>query len=315
MKTPRILVPSCVAVLLAAPFGCADSGEPAAVQPPAGQMSEIPVGQRPESVTRGFDGRLYVSVQNAPGMGDDGEVKMVDGLTVSTFVGGLKEPKGIAFVANHLVVTDVTRVWKIDSAGNKSVLAEATAFPSPVGFLNDAASEPGNQAVFVTEMGQIGKAFNPMTMGLWPTTSMEASQIMAEARVYRITVPGGQVTVAVDKSPDILLVNGVTAPAPGRLLLAEFFIGNILEVTGTTLKILATGYRGADGIEQDDRGNIYVASYSQGKVWKLDSAGKNEQVIIDNRGFGSTADHYLDLQNRRLVVPDTAKGTLIFQPI
>jgi hypothetical protein len=323
MKTPRIVFQSCVAVLLAAPFACSDSGTPAGETPP-GQATELQVGMRPESVARGFGGKLYVSVQNASGMGDDGEVKVVDGDKVLPFVGGLKEPKGIALVGDYLIVTDVTKVWKIDSSGAKSVLAEGTPaagaapvagqFPSPVTFLNDAAADPGGQAVLITEMGQIGKAFSP-AMVLWPTTSTEASQIMAEARVYRITVPAGVVTIAVDKSTDMLLVNGVTAPAAGRLLLAEFFFGNILEVTGTTMKILATGYRGADGIELDDQGNIYVSSYSQGKVWRLDSAGKNEKVIIDNRGFGSTADHYLDKQGKRLVVPDTGKGTLIFQPL
>jgi hypothetical protein len=307
MRTPRI-VQSSIAVLLAAPFGCSESGEK------AGQ-TELAVGERPESVARGFGGRLYVSVQNASGTGDDGEVKVVDGDKVSPFAGGMKEPKGIAFVTNYLVVTDVTRVWKVDSNGGKTVLAEGAAFPAPVAFLNDAAAEPGNQAVLVSEMGQIGKAFNPTTNSLWPPTSLEASQIMPEARVYRITVPAGVVTVAVDRSPEMLLLNGVTAPEAGRLLLAEFFFGNILEATGSSLKTLATGYRGADGIEQDAQGGIYVSSYSQGKVWKLDRAGKNEQVILDGRGFGSTADHFLDLQNNRLVIPDTAKGTLIFLPI
>ncbi len=130
MKTPRILVRSSLAVLLAAPFGCSESTDPA-VQPPAGQMSELKVGQRPESVARGFGGRLYVSVQNAVRQGDDGEVKVVDGTKVSTFVGGMKEPKGIAFVDNYLIVTDVTQVWKVDSAGVKSVLAEGGRLPRP----------------------------------------------------------------------------------------------------------------------------------------------------------------------------------------
>jgi hypothetical protein len=313
MKTPRFLGHVSIAVLLATSFACSES-KPSSGQTPAAR-SELQVGQRPESVARGFGGKLYVSVQNAEGMGDDGELKVVDGDKVTTFVGGMKEPKGIAFVNNFLIVTDVTRVWKVDSAGAKSVLAEMGAFPSPVGFLNDAAAEPGNEAALITEMGQIGKAFNPMTNSLWPTTSSEASQISPEARVYRITVPAGQISVAVDKSPDLLLINGVTSPTRGRLLLAEFFYGNIIEINGTTAKTLATGYRGADGIELDEAGNIYISSYSQGKVWKLDSAGKNEKVIIDDRGFGSTADHYLDLPNKRLVVPDTGKGTIIFQPI
>jgi hypothetical protein len=307
MKTPRTLVRSSLAVLFAATLGCSESAEPAR------QMSELMVGQRPESVTRGFGGRLYVSVQNAEGMADDGEVRMVDGTQVTVFARGMKEPKGIALVGNYLVVTDLTRVLKIDSMGAVTPLAEATAFPGPTIFLNDAAAEPGGQTVLISEMGQVAKAFVAgMLVG---TTSAEASQIMPEARLYRITVPGGQVSIAVDKSPQILLLNGVAAPAAGRLLLAEFFFGNILEVTGTTVNMLTTGYRGADGIEQDSQGNIFISSFSQGKVWKLDRAGKNEQTILDGRNFGSTADHYLDVQNKQLVIPDTGKGTLIYLPI
>ncbi len=305
MKTVRALVHSSIAMLLVS-SGCSESTDTT-----VRRSGEIQVGQRPESVALGFGGRLYVSVQNAEGMGDDGEIKMVDGDTVTTFVGGMKEPKGIAFVNNYLVVTDLTKVWKVDASGTKSVLAES--FPQPVLFLNDAAAEPGSQSVLITEMGQVMKAFNAGV--LWPTTSMEASQIMPVARVYRITVPAGQVSVAVDSSQDMLLANGVTAPAAGRMLIAEFFFGNILEFSGGALKTLASGYRGADGIELDTMGNIFVSSYTQGKVWKLDSAGKNEQVILDGRGFGSTADHYLDIANKRLVIPDTGKGTLIFQAI
>jgi sugar lactone lactonase YvrE len=302
------------ALLLA--LGCSESMPASGGGAPAGQISEQAVGMRPESVTRGFGDKLYVSVQNSNDvMLDDGEIKVVSGDTVTTFVSGLKEPKGIAFTGSHLVVTDLTRVWAIDSTGAKKILAEGAAFPFPTAFFNDTAAEPGGKAVFVTEMGQRSKIRDPMTTALWPTGSTQAAEIMPEARIYRITVPEGQVTVAVDATADMLVVNGVTAPAPDRLLVAEFFLGNILEKTAAGMKKLASGYRGADGIEQDEAGNIYVSSFEQGMVWKLDRAGQNEQVLLKDRGKGSTADFFLDRANKRLIVPDTAKGSLITIPL
>ena len=302
---PRLSTLAAALVLVV--FGCSES-----TSPPAGEMRELMVGQRPESVTRGFGDKLYVSLQNGTDlMAEDGEIKVVDGDNVSTFVTGFREPKGIAFTGTHLVVTDLTRVWAIDSTGAKKILAEGAAFPYPIAFFNDTAAEPGGKAVFVTEMGQRGKIRDPMT-ALWPLDSPQAAEIMPEARIYRITVPEGQVSVAVDTNPDMLVLNGVTAPAAGRLLIAEFFLGNILEFTGGTMKKLAGGYRGADGIEQDDQGNIYVSSFEQGRVWKLDRAGQNEQVLLKDRGKGSAADHFLDRAGKRLIIPDTGKGSLIF---
>jgi hypothetical protein len=296
-------------MIVCAAVGCSQSSSPP-------QISELMVGMRPESVCRGFGDKLYVSVQNATDvMLDDGEVKVVDGDKVETFVSGLKEPKGIAFTGTHLVVTDLTRVWAIDSTGAKKVLAEGAAFPFPTAFFNDTAAEPGGAAVFVTEMGQRSKIRDPMSTALWPLDSPQAAMVMPEARIYRITVPEGKVTVAVDATADMLVVNGVTAPAAGRLLVAEFFLGNILEQSGGTLKKLAGGYRGADGIEQDDQGNIYVSSFEQGMVWKLDGKGQNEKVLLEDRGKGSTADFTLDRAHKRLVIPDTAKGSLIFLPL
>ena len=73
---------------------------------------------------------------------------------VNTFVGkgtGLRNPRGLAFVGNVLVVTDTDKVWKISQAGQVTPLA--TSFPFPPALLNDAAAEKGGRAVFVTEMG------------------------------------------------------------------------------------------------------------------------------------------------------------------
>ena len=145
------------------------------------------VRTRPESVTRGFDGKLYITVMGEKEPGD-GVVKVIDGDEIKVFATGLDEPKGITFVRDYLVTTDLQKVWKIDSKGNKTVLAEGNAFPHPVSYLNDAGAASNGKSVYVTDMGANTKMFGPK--GLWPLESDEAKQIPAIGRVYNITLDG-----------------------------------------------------------------------------------------------------------------------------
>jgi sugar lactone lactonase YvrE len=227
------------------------------------------------------------------------------------FTTGLDEPKGIAFTGKYLVTTDLKRVWRIDSRGAKTLLADEKAFPHPVKFLNDTAVEPGGQAVYVTDMGENTKMRDPDGT-LWPLASPQAKELPAVGRVYRITM-AGKVTVAVDIAAKMPCPNGVSAPAKKRLLIGEFFNGTIFEANGKKLTALTTGLRGADGIEQDRRGNIYVSSWTQGIVWKMDRRGKKQTVVMD--GFQSAADFFLDEKGRQLVVPDMKAGTITFVPL
>ena len=94
---------------------------PQGAQQPAAPVT-LPVGPRPESITKGWDGRFYVSIQGAPDLGlNDGEIRTFDPDTgaVTTFVTGLDNPRGLAFTGKLLVVTDTTVVWIIDRTGGK----------------------------------------------------------------------------------------------------------------------------------------------------------------------------------------------------
>ena len=265
----------------------------------------IAVGPRPESVTRGFDGKLFVTVMNSDNTPGDAVVKVVDGDEVAVFATGMDEPKGITFAADHLVTTDVTRVWKIDATGKATILAAADAFPHPPSYLNDAAAAPDGKAVFITDMGDKNGMFGPD--GLWPLDSPEARRIKWSARVYRIE-PDGKVSIAIDTDPAMLNPNGVTAPEPGLLLVAEFFMGNILSHSGGKMTTLNTGFRGADAIERDSQGNLYISSWTQGKVWKLGPKGQNPKIIA--QGLKSAADFLLDEKQGVIIVPDMLAGTL-----
>lgn len=283
----------------------------ASAQAQAQEKRVVAVGTRPESVTRGFGGKYYVSVMNDPKVAGDGVIKVIDGDRVSVFASGLDEPKGICFTGKYLVTTDVKKVWKIDAKGEKSVLADERDFPQPINFLNDTACESGGGAVFVSDMGANTKTRDEKG-NLWPLDSEKAKELPNIGRVYRIPL-GGKPTLAIDAGQEIPCPNGVTVPSKGHVLVAEFFKGNVLEKKGDKVAVVATGYRGGDGIETDRRGNIYLSSWTQGKVWKLDRRGKEQKLVAE--GFQSAADFFLDEKAKQILVPDMKAGTVTFVPL
>ncbi len=270
-------------------------------------VKTIDVGTRPESVTRGFGDRWFITVMNTPGTEGDGVVKVLDGDKATDFATGLNEPKGICFTGKFLVVTDVNRVFKIDAKGEKTILADDKSFKEPVVFLNDAACEPGGKAVYVTDMGAHTKMRDPDGK-LWPLGSPGAQALPAIGRVYRIGLDG-KVEVALDKSTDMPCPNGVSV-GKGRLLIGEFFTGTLMEAKGKKLTPIASGMRGADAIEEDGRGNVYVSSWVEGKVYRVGKGAKEAEVVAE--GFQSAADFYLDRKGQQILLPDMKAGTLNF---
>lgn len=274
----------------------------------------VQVGLKPESVTRGFGGHYYVTVMNEGNVAGDGTVRKVENGKVTDFASGLDNPKGIVFVGNHLVTADMKKVWKISAEGEKSILAEEKDFPFPLGMLNDVAVAPSSEdeAVYVTDMGANARMKDKQG-NLWPLDSQEARELPAIGRVYRISLTDGKVSLAVPANADMPCPNGVSAAFKGEILVGEFFTGNLISTDGSKREILATGYRGADAIERDAQRNLYVSSWVQGKVWKLDPDGKNARVLAE--GFKSAADFYLDQEAGQIVLPDMLSGTIHFIPL
>jgi sugar lactone lactonase YvrE len=283
-----------------------------------GPAVSIPVGPRPESITKAWGGKFYVSIQGAPDLGlNDGQIRTFDPKTgaTTTFVTGLDNPRGLAFTGSYLVVTDTTVVWVIDRAGNKRILAGPSAFPHPTAFFNDAAPARGGDAVYVTEMGARTLQRDPNGF-LWPTDSPQALAIPAQARVYRITL-SGKVTEVVTPSRRTLILNGVIESRPGHLLVGDMFYGDIVDVDLRThvKSIVGTGFRAADGIAQGHDGTIYVASFDNGVVWRMDRDGENPKILLQDVGRSSTADLMLDEPGKRLLIPDTLHNAIIVLPL
>lgn len=299
MKTMKtllslILIPG-LALFLA---GCSSSTETASTTFP------LDVGERPESITKGWDGKYFVTVMNGQAEGD-GVVKVIDGNTVSVFASGLSEPKGIAFVDGHLVVSDLQRVVTIDSSGNTAVLAGPEDFPHTPSYLNDVAADAEGKGVYVTDMGANTKMRGP-DGALWPLDSPEAAAMPMIGRVYHIGMDG-EVKEVIKPNPLMTNPNGVGIGKDGQLLVGAFFKGNLLLVNqGVPVPLVTGELRGADAVEQDSQGNYYVSSWSQAKVWKISEDGSSIQVLRD--GFQSAADFYLEEENNRLLLPDMLAG-------
>ena len=130
-----------------------------------------------------------------------------------------------------------------------TTIADASQFPHPAAFFNDAMAEIGGQAVYVTEMGS-RTMIRDAAGFLVPPDSAQAWSVPATSRVYRVSL-SGQISEVISPSRKVLVMNGVAYGNFFNLLVAEFFYGNVVKVwPGGIKQIIATGFRGADGIEQ-----------------------------------------------------------------
>ena len=233
---------------------------------------------------------------------------VVDGEQVRPFTDGLDDPKGIVFVGGQLITTDHDRVWSIDEKGQKTLLAGPDSFPKPPMFLNDVVVEPGGKSILVTEMGDLKAMFAPQN-GMWPLDSEEAKKLPSFGRIYRITLEG-EVSVAVDHAKEFPNPNGVDVLPDGRILIAEFFRGTLLEWKAGEWRTISSDHRSGDGIAHDDKGRIYLTEVMSGNVWEVQADGSGRKKLATLK---SAAD--LILENNQLIVPDSKAGLLVYIPV
>jgi sugar lactone lactonase YvrE len=274
--------------------------------------SKLAVGANPESVTRGFDGDLFVSVMGPTRKRDDGDGKVVrvHGETVTDFTTGLNDPKGIVFAGGQLITADFDTVWRIDAQGKKTVLAGPKDFPFPPAFLNDVEVEPSGQSILVTDMGDVAKMRDANNQ-LWARNSAQAKEIKVIARVYRISL-AGKVTEVIPPDARMLNPNGVDVLKDGRIRIAEFFSGDVLEWNQGKWKAIAKGHRSGDGIVHDSKGNFYISEVMFGKVTRYQRGNPVGQELSAGLGLKSAADIVVDEAHGQLIIPDSKAGELVF---
>lgn len=296
------LIPICLAVcVVASPLFAADAPK------------TISVGEKPESVCRGFDDKLYVTMINGDVPGD-GTIARIDGKEVTVFAKGLNAPKGIVFVGDYLVTADEKTMWKIDKQGVVTKLAGSNNFPYPIEFLNDVAASHDNASVYVSDMSAPGPMFDGEGK-LLDVNGSQAKALPKKGCVYKVTLEG-EVTVAIPAGNEALrFPNGVTvdeSEKADQLFVGDFFSGDVMSYQKEKLATVASGLRGVDGLTVT-KDTIYASSWTQGKVWKVDRKTRETKVILD--GLKSAADFYHDAKHKQLIVPDMLAGTLVFLPI
>jgi len=270
----------------------------------------LPVGATPESVTKGFGGAYYVTLMGTSRkLGDgDGKIARVQDDKVTVITEGLDDPKGIVFVANQLITADFDKVWSIDAKGKKTLLAGPSAFPTPPTFLNDVVVSPDKKSVLITDMGAVTK-MRGADGKLFEINSAEHKAIPVIARVFQVTLEG-KVTEVIAPTPKMLNPNGIDVMANGRIRIAEFFTGDVLEYNKGKWKTLAKGHRSGDGIVHDSKGRFYVSEVMTGRVTRYEADGSGQTEL--GQGLKAAADHYLDEKAGVLIVPDSKAGELVF---
>ncbi|MFM9017326.1 MAG: SMP-30/gluconolactonase/LRE family protein [Verrucomicrobiota bacterium] len=270
----------------------------------------LPVGATPESVTKGFGGAYYVTLMGTSRkLGDgDGKIARVQDDKVTVITEGLDDPKGIVFVGNRLITADFDKVWSVDAKGKKTLLAGPSAFPTPPTFLNDVVVSPDKKSVLITDMGAVTKMRGPDGK-LFDVGSAEHKAIPVIARVFQVTLEG-KVTEVIAPTPKMLNPNGIDVMANGRIRIAEFFTGDVLEYNKGKWKTLAKGHRSGDGIVHDSKGRFYVSEVMTGRVTRYEADGSGQTEL--GQGLKAAADHYLDEKAGLLIVPDSKAGELVF---
>ena len=273
---------------------------------------KLAVGANPESVTRGFDGDLFISIMGpSRKYGDgDGKIVRVHGETVTDFTTGLNDPKGTVFAGGFIITADFDTVWKIDAQGHKSVLAGPKDFPTAPTFLNDVEVEPSGKSILVTDMGAVTK-MRDANNKLWPIDSAEHKAIPVIARLFRVTLDG-KVTEVIAPNPRMLNPNGVDVLKDGRIRLAEFFTGDVLEYKDGVFTTIAKGHRSGDGLVHDSKGRFYISEVMFGRVTRYDADGSHPVLLSEGLGLQSAADIYVDEAHGQLIIPDSKAGQLVF---
>ena len=300
MKTPLLALLLALAAL--ALTGCQTTPAP----------RKLAVGANPESVTRGFDGDLFVSIMGASRKAGDGDGKIVrvHGETVTDFTTGLNDPKGTVFAGGFIITADFDTVWKVDAQGHKSVLAGPKDFPTAPTFLNDVEVEPSGKSILVTDMGAVTK-MRDANNKLWPIDSAEHKAIPVIARLFRVTLDG-KVTEVIAPNPRMLNPNGVDVLKDGRIRLAEFFTGDVLEYKDGVFTTIAKGHRSGDGLVHDSKGRFYISEVMFGRVTRYDADGSHPALLSEGLGLQSAADIYVDEAHGQLIIPDSKAGQLVF---
>ena len=240
------------------------------------------------------EGSYYVSNINGDFAAKDGNgyISKIDptGKTViQKFIGSkleestLNAPKGLMIVGRNLFVTDIDMVRGFDKeTGKPTVAVDLSKLGAK--FLNDITVD--------------GKGF------------IYVSDTMAN-RIYKIDTNRHYETEIFMDSPDLGMPNGLLInPKSKHLIVVTYGSGRILEIDrAKKIHVVKRGLSTLDGVDYDNKGNLYVSSFEKGEIYKISYYGRGT-LTTSLSGLTTPADISFDLRKNELLVP-SMKGETV----
>ena len=215
-----------------------------------------------------------------------------DGALISSqWVKNLKAPKGMAIVGNHLYVSDVDEVVKIDIAKSRIIKTWKVAGAK---FLNDVVADK-NGNVYISDMNaNVIHIIKNNVIKDW----IRSPALRGPNGLYS---DGAEHVIMAQWGSDVDSKTWM-AKNPGHLAALSLKTDNTKFVEESNL----TGH--LDGIDVDNRGTLFVSDWISGDVWSVQKNGKAEKRF--NFGQG-TADLSVARELNLLLIPQMNQSKLI----
>ncbi len=213
----------------------------------------------------------------------DRDLDVIDGAFISSGGGvDLNAPKGMAIVGDTLYVTDITSVRGYDKETGRNV-ADIDLSGRGARFLNDMVADKDG-SLYVSAMH---------TNTIYKIDTGNDNDVSVHKRGSKLDSPNGLVI-----EPDM-----------GDLIVATWG-GKILRIDkdGKITTYVSGEYKGLDGIDYDKEGNLYVSSFTEGKIYRITPEKK---VTTIKKGLKTPADISVDRKNNLLLVPLMDAGKII----
>jgi len=209
--------------------------------------------KNPESIVVTNDGRMFITIIGEADKSGDGSVAEIKDGKAVTFADGFDDPKGMVHFQGKLYFTDITRVRRIDIKTAKAdILSDEGDFPQKPVYLNDiCADEYG--VLYVTDM----KA--PAIFRIVPKSLPKGKNLL----------PPGVTLIADGKKSEFLQKpNGLLLDSKDHLLIIDMTTGVLTRLNLSDLKSekVADGFLGGDGLCFDKNGQLFITSWTEGKV-------------------------------------------------
>ncbi len=206
-----------------------------------------------------------------------------DGKVIAApWIKGLRAPKGMAIFKNHLYVSDVDQVVKIDL---KTAKILNTIKVEGAKFLNDVVADKAGNILISDMMTDTIYVWTKAGVKIWKQTSA-------------LNSPNG---LFIDGKDSLIIASwgnpiakDFTTQNPGHLSRVS------VKAAGESQAKLGSLQGNLDGIAEDNSGHFWISDWMTGDVFRVESAGSAKKVLNLKQG---TADIFFAKELGLLFIP------------